>query len=407
MHEVIMPKLGLMMEAGTIGRWLKKEGDPVRAGEALLEVESDKTTVEVEAVHTGTLLRILHPAGTEVPVTGVIGWIGEPGEQVPAQGGGPPAQPAAAEARPAVRVQAPASAPDGRVKITGVARRLALEKGVDIGSVKGSGPGGRIVLQDIENAAAAAAADAPEAIPGPAVPAAPRAPRVRSSEPLKGIRKVIAERLTASVRTIPQVTLTAVVDAGPLVALKQRLQAGAADPAAVRPTLTDLLVMAAARTLSEQPAVNASLLDDRHVVYEEVNIGLATDTPRGLLVPTIYAADRKTLAEIARARKEVLGRIQASRQTPEDLANGTFTISNLGMFGIRHFTAIINPPQGAILAVGEIYDAPLLTGERIRAGAQMQVSLVVDHRILDGADAARFLARLRELLQDPEWMAGD
>jgi pyruvate dehydrogenase E2 component (dihydrolipoamide acetyltransferase) len=148
------------------------------------------------------------------------------------------------------------------------------------------------------------------------------------------------------------VTLTAVVDAGQLVALKQRLQAGAGDPAAVRPTISDLLVMAAARTLSEQPALNASLLDDRHVIYEDVNIGLATDTERGLLVPTIYGADRKTLAEITRARKEVLGRIQASRQTADDLANGTFTISNLGMFGIRHFTAIINPPQGAILGLG-------------------------------------------------------
>jgi pyruvate dehydrogenase E2 component (dihydrolipoamide acetyltransferase) len=403
MHEVIMPKLGLMMEAGTIGRWLKKEGDPVKAGECLLEVESDKTTVEVEAVHSGTLLRILREAGAEVPVTEVIGWIGEPGEQVPTQGGGPPAQPRAAEAQTAARAEQPASAPEGRVKITGVARRLALEKGVDIGAVKGSGPGGRIVLQDIENAAAATGATAPAAA---AAPATARAPRVRSSDPLKGIRKLIAERLTASVRTIPQVTLTAVVDAGPLVALKKRLQAGAGDPAAVRPTISDLMVKAAARTLCEQPVVNASLVDDRRLIYEDVNIGLATDTERGLLVPTIYGADRKTLAEIARAREEVLGRIQASRQTVDDLSNGTFTISNLGMFGIRHFTAIINPPQGAILAVGEIYQGPQAEGERIVARAQMQLSLVVDHRILDGADAARFLVRLRELLQDPGWMAG-
>jgi pyruvate dehydrogenase E2 component (dihydrolipoamide acetyltransferase) len=375
MHEVIMPKLGLMMEVGTIGRWLKKEGDPVKAGECLLEVESDKTTVEVEAVHSGTLLRILREAGAEVPVTEVIGWIGEPGELADA-----------------VAAEPPAAEADGRVKITGVARRLALEKGVDIRAVKGSGPGGRIVLEDIQNAAVGATAPA-------AAAAAARAPRARSSEPLKGIRKLIAERLTASVRTIPQVTLTAVVDAGPLVALKQRLQAGA------RPTISDLLVMAAARTLSEQPGVNASLVDDRLVVYEDVNIGLATDTERGLLVPTIYGADRKTLDEIARARKEVLGRIQASRQTVDDLSNGTFTISNLGMFGIRHFTAILNPPQGAILAVGEIYQAPRAAGERIVAGAEMQLSLVVDHRILDGADAARFLVRLRELLQDPGWMA--
>jgi len=366
MREVIMPKLGLMMEAGTIGRWLKKEGDPVRAGERLLEIESDKTTIEVEAAHSGTLLRILREEGAQVPVTEVIAWIGEPGEQIPVAG--------------------------ERIKITAVARRLALEKGVDIGAVKGSGPGGRIVLQDIEHAAAAA-------------PEAGRAPRVRSSEPLKGIRKVIAERLTASVRTIPHVTVTVVLDAGPLVALKQRLRTGAGDPSAVLPTVTDLLLKAAARTLSEQPAVNASLVDDRHVVYEDVNIGLATDTERGLLVPTIYGADRKTLGEIARARKEVLERIRASRQTVDDLANGTFTISNLGMFGVRHFTALINPPQSAILAVGEIYQAPQVAGDRVVAGAEMQVSLVVDHRILDGADAARFLARLRELIQDPEWMA--
>ena len=394
MHEVIMPKLGLMMEAGTIGRWLKREGDSVRAGERLLEVESDKTTVEVEATHSGTLLRILREEGAEVPVTEVIAWIGEPGERVPEERGGPRPQAQAAEGRPGPAAPAGKTAtdPDERIRITGVARRLALEKGVDIGTVKGSGPGGRIVLQDIENAASA--------------PQAGRAPRVRSSEPLKGIRKLIAERLTASVRTVPQVTVTAVLDAGPLVALKQRLQAGAGDPAAVRPTVSDFLLKAAARVLSEQPAVNASLLDDRRVLYEDVNIGLATDTERGLVVPTIYGADRKTLAEIALARREVLERIRASRETLEDLANGTFTISNLGMFGIRHFTAIINPPQGAILAVGEIYQAPQAAGERIVVGAQMQVSLVVDHRILDGADAARFLVRLRELLQDPGWMAG-
>ena len=392
MREVIMPKLGLMMESGTVGRWLKKEGDAVRAGEPLLEVESDKTTVEVEAAHSGTLLRILRETGAEVPVTEVIAWIGEPGEQVPEGGGGPPPHPRPADGLLAAAAAQPAAEPDGRVKITGVARRLALEKGVDIGAVRGSGPGGRIVLQDIEKAAATSQAG--------------RAPKVRSTEPLRGIRKVIAERLTASARAIPHVTLTAVVDAGPLVNLKKRLQAGTGEPAAVRPTVSDFLVKAAARVLSEQPAVNTSLVGDRHVIYEDINIGLATDTERGLVVPTIYGADRKTLAEITRARKEVLERIRASRQTVDDLANGTFTISNLGMFGVRHFTAIINPPQGAILAVGEIYPAPQVAGDRVVAGSQIEVSLVVDHRILDGADAARFLARLRELLQDPGWITG-
>jgi pyruvate dehydrogenase E2 component (dihydrolipoamide acetyltransferase) len=376
MREVIMPKLGLMMEVGTIVRWLKREGDTVRVGEPLLEVLSDKATIEVEAADSGTLLRIFKEEGAEVPVTEVIAWIGEPGEAAPRE------QPAPAGPR----------SMEERVRITPAARRLAGQRGVDIRGVKGTGPEGRITLEDVERASASAAP-----------PASSRAPRVRSSEPLKGIRKVIAERLTASARTVPHVTLTAVIDAGPLVELKERLAPGG-DPA-VRPTVSDFLLKAAARVLSEQPAINSSLVDDRHVVYGEVNIGLAVDTERGLLVPTIYGADRQPLAAIARARQEAVDRIRASRQTAEDLANGTFTISNLGMFGIRHFTAIINPPQAAILAVGEIYRAPRVEGERVVAGLQMEVSLTVDHRIADGADAARFLGRLRELLQEPGWMA--
>ncbi len=421
MREVIMPKLGLSMTTGTISSWLKKEGDPVRKGEILFEVVSDKTTIEVEAYESGTLLKILKEEGAEVPVTEVIAYIGEPGEQI-AQGGRaaqpkpekPEEQPVPSRRLAAAESSAEEAAgeKDERIKITPIARRLAKEKGVDIKLVKGTGPDGRIVREDIEDAAASGVpaagvpvhADASTANRG----AAPRAAaKVRSCQPLKGIRKVISERLTWSMQNIPHVTVTTVVDVGPLVDLKQRLQDKLTGLQASKLTISDFMLKAAAMVLAEHPVINSSLVDNQHIVYEDINIGLAVDTEHGLIVPTIYSADKQSIVEIACARKEVIEKTKTFRHTVDDLSNGTFTISNLGMFGIRNFTAIINPPQGAILTVGEIYKSPLVVGDKISVGTLMQVSLVVDHRIIDGADAARYLARLKELLQSPELLVPD
>ncbi len=408
MREVIMPKLGLSMTAGTIAKWHKKEGDGVREGELLLEVMTDKTVIEVEAYHSGTILKILKEEGAEVPVTEVIAYIGEPGEKIVPAPAPPPAEAARWSGQPE-GTAAPApekGAGDAAVRITPIARRLAREKGVDIRSLKGTGPDGRIVREDVERAAAAGPGSAGAEARGCA--AAPQtAARVKSSRPLAGIRKVIAERLTRSAQTIPHVVVEIVLDAGPLVEARQRLLDRSGGPADARPTITDFLIKAAATVLAEQPAINSSLIDNRHILYEDVNVGLAVDTAAGLIVPTIYSADRLSIVEIARKRKELIEKGKQSRYALDEVSNGTFTISNLGMFGVRSFTAIINPPQSAILIVGEIYKAPVVEQDRIGVGTLMQVSLAVDHRIIDGADAARFLSRLREMLQRPELLIPD
>jgi pyruvate dehydrogenase E2 component (dihydrolipoamide acetyltransferase) len=399
MREIIMPKLGLSMETGTIGKWLKKEGDRVEAGEILLEVESDKATIEVEAFHSGTLLKILKHGGTEVRVTTVIGYIGEPGEEVPPETAAPRDEPCEMKESPAApSLFEQAAGEQETTRISPVAKKLAEKNGIDPRQIAGTGPSGRIVLADVERAVAARTAPA-----GTDGAAAKAPPRERSREPIAGTRKVIAERLTWSAQNIPHITLTVVVDAGPLVELKRRLQAKLHE-AADKLTVTDFILRASALVLAEQPAVNSALVDGHHVFYEDINVGFAADTGKGLVVPTIYSADRLSVVEIARARTKILEKVRGSRHAREDISNGTFTVTNLGMFGIRNFTAIINPPQSAILIVGEIYRSPVAVRDTVEIGTLMQLSLAVDHRTLNGAEAARFLSRLREVLQAPAVM---
>ena len=368
MHKVIMPKLGLDMTAGTIEKWHKQPGDVVEAGEILFEVMTDKVSLEVEAYNSGTLLKIVRKEGDEVPVTEVIAYIGEPGEQVPD-----------------TQEQTGEATRERTVKISPIARRLAQEKGVDFRDIAGTGPGGRIVKEDIENALE-------QGGPGSS---GDNQIKEKSRKPLSGVRKIIARRLTESQQNIPHVFLEIVVDAQPLLTLKEQEEDNSL-------TVTDYIIKAAATVLTEQPVINASLSGQDHVVYEDVNVGIAVSSDDGLIVPTIFRADRMSLQEIETVHRDLVTKAREGGLTTQDVSNGTFTISNLGMYGIRSFTAIINPPQGAILMVGEIYEAPAVVDGRVSVGSFMQISIAVDHRIIDGADAARFLGRLKELLQAPE-----
>jgi pyruvate dehydrogenase E2 component (dihydrolipoamide acetyltransferase) len=400
MHEIIMPRLGLSMTVGTVGKWFKHEGEKVMAGEVILAVESDKTTIDVEAYYSGTLLKILRHEGEEVPVTEVIGYIGEASEKIPQGIPAPPLKPEVRNerAQSIADPEKPVAGGQQFLKISPVARKLAEEKGLDVHLINGTGPGGRIVLEDIERAVTS-----PSSAGAPDHGGARRgALKEKSRAPLTRMRKVIAERLTFSMQSIPQIMVSVVVDAGMLLDVRQRVQKKMSTPRSPHVTLTDFIIKASAIVLEEQPAVNSALIDGHLVLYEDINVGIAAATANGLIVPTIYSSNTLSIIDIAQARAALLARISAGKHTIDEISNGTFTISNLGMFGIRSFTAIINPPQGAILMVGETYRSAVVAPDNtIQAGTLMQISLAVDHRILDGADAARFLSRMRELLQNP------
>jgi len=301
-----------------------------------------------------------------------------------------------------------------RIKISPLARSTAKEMGIDYTKepIRGTGPGGRIVKEDIlayaelrKKAASLQAEQAERAAPAQAASAAGSpsgAPKVKSSGPLKGIRKVIAERMTYSAQTIPHITMTSVMNVDTLVAIREKIKDRVLEKYMAKITYTDFIIKAAATVLAEQPVVNASFQDSNRIIYEDINICVAVDTEAGLIVPTIYNCDRISLFDIARKRVELVEKAKQGKLTIEEISNGTFTISNLGMFGIRTFTAIINPPQGAILIVGEVYESPAVVSGRVESRKFMEVSIAVDHRIIDGADGSRYLQRLKELIENPE-----
>lgn len=436
--EVIMPVLGMTMESGIIVEWMKKEGDSVTEGEVLFNVETDKSVMEVEAKASGTLIRILHGPGDEVPIQQIIGYIGEAGETIAdADDGdaGADGSPDAATADDAERsgetvgaaavpgqngqgtpTLVPAhseAAPAGRVKISPKARRHARDLGVDIASVVGTGPGGRIVFSDVEafaahTAAASAAAPAPaapaHAAPAPAPVAAASgagSKRVQRRAPLSGLRKVAATRLTESASTIPHFYLTMDVDMTRLTGVREQLIAYGEKRGLARVSVNDLIIKAAGITLRSFPAVNASLEGNEIVEYADVNVGFAVALDDGLVVPVVPGADQKSVFEIAALTGALGEKARGQGLGPEDYGHGTFTISNLGMFGVDQFTAIINPPEAAILAVGQVKDTPVAVDGKIEIKAMMSVTLSSDHRLIDGAVAGRFLAHLREVLEQP------
>jgi pyruvate dehydrogenase E2 component (dihydrolipoamide acetyltransferase) len=405
--NILMPALSPTMTEGKLARWLKHEGDEVKSGDVLAEIETDKATMEVEAVDEGYLAKIVVPDGTEgVAVNAVIGILtATKGEAVEAPSAAAPAPAAAAPAPAAVPVAAaPVVVEHGeRVFASPLARRIAKQAGIDLATVKGSGPGGRIVKADLEGAPAhaPAASPAPVAAPTPVAAPKPAAPAPVITAPHQKIpnstmRKVIARRLTESKQTVPHFYLTVNVELDKLLALRAELNAKSPKegPGAFKLSVNDLIIKACGVALKRHPG-------EAIIEYDDVDISVAVATPNGLITPIVKGADRLGLAAISNTMKELGARAKAGKLKPEEFQGGGFSISNLGMFGISEFSAIINPPQAAILAVGAGEKRPVVNGDALAVATVMSATLSVDHRVIDGALGAEFLATLKGLIEEP------
>jgi pyruvate dehydrogenase E2 component (dihydrolipoamide acetyltransferase) len=390
--QMTLPRLGQGMESGTIVRWLKQEGDRVEKGEALYELDTEKVTQEVEAEASGVVLKILAGEGEEVEVGKAVVVIGEEGEKVEAPKE-EPKQEAKEEAQrepepepPVERVETPQARTDGRVKASPLARRIARERGIDLGRVRGTGPEGRIVAEDVERAEVAPAA-------APAVPG-----EVERVE-LTRIRRTIARRLTEA-WTIPVFQLTVSADMTRVEEVVRRHREANED---VRLTVTDVLTKVCAQALLRHRAVNAQYTEEAIIRFPTANIGIAVAAPSGLVVPVVRSAERLTLSQIAAAREDVVTRAREGKLRQEDLEEGTFTISNLGMpqYGIEQFVAVLNPPQAAILAVGATEDRVVARDGELEILPMVTLTGTFDHRAVDGADGAEFLATIKAFLDEP------
>jgi pyruvate dehydrogenase E2 component (dihydrolipoamide acetyltransferase) len=418
--EVKLPRLGQGMESGTIVKWLKSEGDKVEKGEALYELDTDKVTQEVEAEASGVLLKIAISEG-EVEVGRTIAVIGEQGEEVEVEpeepaGNGSAARevaddaeeegsPARAREQEAVQRSVRDSGPgegvrgnrevpptdaNGRIKASPLARRIARERGIDLSAVAGTGPDGRVVAEDVERTAASGA---PVAAPSQALPV-----EGVEVQQLSSMRKTIARRLTEAWQA-PVFQLSVTVDMGRALDLRKRLVELNDD--GVKPTISDLLTKVSASALMRHRAVNALYRGDAVELYPTANIGIAVAVPNGLVVPVIPGCERKSIAEIAAARATIVERARSGKLQQSDLDGGTFTISNLGMYGIERFIAVLNPPQAAILAVGSIEDRVVAVDGQPAVRPRMEITLTCDHRAVDGATGAEFLRDLKAFLEEP------
>jgi pyruvate dehydrogenase E2 component (dihydrolipoamide acetyltransferase) len=417
--EIKLPRLGQGMESGTIVKWLKSEGDKVEKGEPLYELDTDKVTQEVEADASGVLLKIAVSSG-EVEVGKTIAVIGEQGEEVATEaekpsGDGDGAQTVGEEAQeegsPArareqereqgrrassemseqvTEIRQPSADNGGRVKASPLARRIARERGIDLSAVAGTGPDGRVVAEDVERSAASA---------GPAQLTAPAATEGVEVQQLSSMRKTIARRLTEAWQA-PVFQLGITVDMGRALEVRKRLVELNAE-GNVKPTISDLLTKVCAAALMRHRAVNALYKGDAVELYPTANIGIAVAVPNGLVVPVIPGCERKSIAEIAATRAAVVERARAGKLQQSDLDGGTFTISNLGMFGIERFVAVLNPPQAAILAVGSIEDRVVAVDGQPVVRPRMELTLTCDHRAIDGATGAEFLRDVKAFLEEP------
>ncbi|HEX8670414.1 MAG TPA: pyruvate dehydrogenase complex dihydrolipoamide acetyltransferase [Longimicrobium sp.] len=438
--KVYMEALSPTMEEGRISTWLKNEGDEVKEGDVLAEVETDKATMELVARGSGVLRKRMIGDGDTANVGVVIAVIGAADEDVSAFTGGgdapaapakapeaaapapaapepaapqaeeAPAAPAApAPAAPAPAAQAESAAPaggDGRVKASPLARRMAADVGVDVGSMRGSGPGGRIVRRDVEAAMQAGGAQQQPAQPQAAAPAPQpqaAAPAGGRDVPVSQMRKAIAKRLSMSSGPVPHFYLTVEIDMGEAVKMRARInERFAADGVKVSPN--DLVIRAVAGALRRHPWVNASWQGDTIRMNDRVNIGVAVAVEEGLITPVIFDADRKGVTEISREVKELAGRAREKKLKPEEYTGSTFSISNLGMFGIEEFTAVLNPPEAAILAIGASVDKVVAVDGEMQIRPRMRVTLTCDHRVIDGATGAEFLRTFKSYLEDPMLM---
>src|SRR5919106_747672 len=442
MPNVIMPKMGDAMEEGTLLRWLKQVGDEIAVGDPLAEIETDKVSLEIEATEAGVLSKTYVEEGATVPIGTPIAAIGEesadvvastqsaeaaeataPAEPTPAAEAEPVAAAATgANGRAATDVPTPApvqAAPAGaaagsgeRLRASPLVKRLAAEHGIDLSSVTGTGPGGRIVRDDISTLLTGA----PRVSPAPdqtAVPAPAQAPAVAlaptpgpSGRPagmpreLSKIRRTTGRRMAESKAAAPHFYVTSEVDMAPAAALREQINAQAPDDAA-KVSFNDLIIKAAALALREYPNLNASLENDQLVEHPNIDINVAVAIEGGLIAPFVPDADQKGLITIARMTKDLVGRARNGGLTPDEYQGGTFTISNLGMFDVGEFIAIINPPQAAILAIGSIQDLPVVKDGEVVPGKRMNLTLSADHRITDGAEVARFLQAVKRYLENP------
>ncbi|HEU4526089.1 MAG TPA: dihydrolipoamide acetyltransferase family protein [Gemmatimonadales bacterium] len=440
--KVVMEALSPTMEEGRLVEWKKQEGDAVAVGDVLAEVETDKAVMELVARAGGTLLKQVIPAGTTVPVSELVAVIGEPGEEVGegSGAGSKPAKPAPKAAtveeqgtqptpdrnrpssmppapppdavtegngqQPAQRPVTPAPArgsqPPGRVKASPLARRMAAERGIDLASISGSGPEGRVVARDLEGAAARAPS-APAAAPAPAprspVPAAPRIPAGEpyADVPLTQIRKTIARRLTQSIGPIPTFYLTTEVDMERAAEARDALLAGGGE----KVSFNDIVIKATAMALKRHPECNAWWQDDHIRYWNEVHVSMAVAIEDGLITPVIRHTDLKSLREIAAESRDLAGRARERKLKPEEYTGGTFSVSNLGMLDIDEFTAVINPPETGILAVGRMVQQPVVHQGEVAIRRRMRLTMSCDHRVIDGATGARFLQTLKGMLENP------
>jgi pyruvate dehydrogenase E2 component (dihydrolipoamide acetyltransferase) len=420
--NILMPALSPTMTEGKLSRWLKKEGEEVKSGDVLAEIETDKATMEVEAVDEGFLAKIVVPDNTEnVAVNAVIGILTQAkGEAVDAPKAAPKAAPpvssSATPAQPPPMEKTPTPAPNhadhGRVFASPLARRMASQAGIDLSKIKGSGPNGRIVKADIDASTSGAqpAASAPPAAaaapPPETKPAQPPAPAITAPHkkiPNSSMRKIIARRLAESKQTVPHFYLTSHMDIDALLKLRADLNAKSPKdgPTAFKLSVNDLIIKACAVALKRHPNVNSSYTESDIIQYDDVDISIAVAIPDGLITPIIRKADQLGLAAISAAMKDLGARAKSGKLKPEEFQGGGFSISNLGMFGIREFSAIINPPQSAILAVGAGEQRAIVKNGAIAIATMMTVTLSCDHRVVDGAAGAEFLATLKTIIEDP------
>lgn len=410
MAEIVrMPKLSDTMTDGVVAAWHKNVGDKVKAGDLLAEIETDKATMEFESFQEGVLLHIGVAAGSSAPVDSILAILGKAGEDISGllSGDAPAATPSAAaapvaEAPPAASpvaittstTSSTAAAEDGRIKASPLARNMAKDKGIDLQQVQGSGDGGRIVKKDIENASAPAAGKAT------AVAAPVWSGEAFTEVPVSQMRKTIARRLAESKFTAPHFYLTMDIDMGEAVRVRKAMN----EAMGTKISFNDMVIKAVSMALKKHPAVNSSWLGDKIRTNYQVHIGVAVAVPDGLVVPVVRHADLKTLSQISEEVRSYASKAKDKKILPEDMQGNTFSISNLGMFGIEEFTAIINPPDACILAVGAIREEAVVKNGQVMPGHRMKVTLSCDHRVVDGASGSAFLQTLRMMLEQPVTM---
>src|SRR3989440_1605327 len=439
--QVVMPKLSPTMEEGQLSRWLKKEGDKVAMGEPLAEVDTDKATMEMQALSNGVLRKILIKEGESAPLGQPIAIIGEPdediselvksaGEATPAKAEAAPEKLPESDAAPAVEATpeaqpttaaAPAvdgdgrqpqttAAGSGRVLISPIAARMAAEAGIDFKSIQGSGPGGRIVKKDIESAISrksghksdqTGAKPSLRPLPRPSAEGAVYGPSAYRDEPASEMRRTIARRLVTSLGPVPHFFLTSEIDMERAAEMRGSINEIYPD---LKLSINDVIIKVAAVALIQHPQVNASFQDKVIRFYEHADIGVAVATENGLITPVIRAAELKSLIDIASEVRELADRARARKLKPEEYTGATFSISNLGMFGIEEFTAIINPPEGAILAIGAMQPKPVVRDGEIVARQTMRVTMSCDHRVIDGATGAKFLQTFKQIMENPLYL---